>query len=56
MGREFEIKYRLNEAALEALCQRFGPFETVSMETTYYDAMDHSLSDRKWTLRRRLEN
>lgn len=56
MGREFEIKYRLTQEALEDLFQRFGPFETVSMETTYYDALDHSLSARKWTLRRRLEN
>ena len=56
MGREFEIKYRLTPTALEALSQRFGPFETVSMETTYYDALDHGLSARKWTLRRRLEN
>lgn len=56
MGREFEIKYRLTRKALEALFQRFGPFEAVSMETTYYDALDHGLSSRKWTLRRRLEN
>ena len=56
MGREFEIKYRLTPAALEALSQAFGPFETVSMETTYYDSPDQALSGRKWTLRRRLEN
>lgn len=56
MGREFEIKYRLTPAALEALSQRFGPFESVSMETTYFDALDGALSARKWTLRRRLEN
>ncbi len=56
MGKEFELKYRATPEQQAAIRADFGPFREISMETTYYDAPDHSLSARKWTLRRRLEN
>lgn len=56
MGQEFELKYRASTGQLEAIREAFGPFREIAMETTYYDAPDGSLSDRKWTLRRRYEN
>ena len=56
MPREFEIKYRLTEAAFAALSGQYGPFRQIRMETTYFDTPRHALSARKWTLRRRYEN
>lgn len=56
MGRELEYKYKGTEAAFAALEQRFGPFTQIRMETTYYDTPDAALSNRRWTLRRRMEN
>ncbi len=57
MGIEYERKFRANETVLEELRKAFDQKEqTISMETTYYDAPDKALSDRWYTLRRRLEN
>lgn len=56
MGREFELKYALTEAAKEDIRKSFGAFHAISMETTYFDTSDRSLSADRWTLRRRLEN
>lgn len=56
MGREFELKYGLTETAKEEIREKYGPFHAISMETTYYDTPDRSLSAQRWTLRRRLEN
>lgn len=56
MGREFELKYRATPAQMKALQEAFGPFREITMETTYFDTLDYSLSTRRWTLRRRLEN
>lgn len=56
MGREFELKYRATPEQLSAIRKDLGPFREIAMETTYYDTPDGSLSARKWTLRRRLEN
>lgn len=56
MASEFEVKYRSSPEAMEALKAAFGPYETVAMETTYYDTAQGALSARRWTLRRRLEN
>lgn len=55
MGREFELKFRAQPAQQALIRQRFGEFDTISMETTYYDAPDRALSDRHITLRRRME-
>lgn len=56
MASEFEVKYRSSPAAMELLEAAYGPFETVTMETAYYDAPGRPLAARYWTLRRRLEN
>ena len=56
MGREFELKYRADAAALAALEHRFGPCTTLAMETTYFDTPDLKLSMHQWTLRLRKEN
>ena len=56
MGKEFELKYRCDEAALAAVEEAFGPFTPIAMETTYYDTPDLKLAFHHWTLRRRMEN
>ena len=56
MGREFELKYQATPETIAAIQAKFGDFTPISMETTYYDTEDLSLRQRKWTLRRRLEN
>ena len=56
MASEFEVKYRSSPRAMAALRAAYGPFETIAMETTYYDTAQGALSARRWTLRRRLEN
>ena len=56
MGRELEYKYTGTEIAFAVLQQRFGPIIETKMETTYYDTPDAALSQRRWTLRRRMEN
>ena len=57
MGVEFEVKFRSTaqkQAAIRAQIE--GPEQEFDMETTYYDAIDGGLSQRYYTLRRRLEN
>ena len=56
MGKEFELKYRATPDKQEKIAGEFAPFSTIVMETTYYDTKDRALSQRKMTLRRRLEN
>ena len=57
MGREFELKYAATLAAQQAIRDALGEgFQTIAMETTYYDTPSRSLSQRRWTLRCRLEN
>ena len=56
MGKEFELKYRADDAIIEAIRETYGDFREISMETTYYGTADGALSQRKWTLRRRMEN
>jgi inorganic triphosphatase YgiF len=56
MGREFELKYRSTPEIIEKIAEKYGEFTAVSMETTYYDTFDGKLFNRRWTLRRRLEN
>ena len=57
MGIEYERKFRATESVLEEIRSAFSEEEqTISMETTYYDAPDKALSNRWYTLRRRLEN
>lgn len=56
MGREFELKFAADEAVQAAIAARFDGFETITMQTTYYDTPDGRLSARHVTLRRRIEN
>ena len=57
MGVEYELKYRANADCLESVFTTFpARWQTIAMETTYYDTPDHSLSEKKYMLRRRLEN
>ena len=56
MGREFELKYRADQETLAALRERYGPFEEIQMQTTYFDTFDGKLLSRHWTLRQRMEN
>lgn len=56
MGREFELKYRADAAALSEIEKSFGDFTSISMETTYYDTEDLKLAFHQWTLRKRMEN
>ena len=57
MGSEYELKYRADPESLRSIFTTFpARWQTISMETTYYDTPSHSLSQRRWTLRRRMEN
>ena len=56
MGREFELKYAASARVLEQIRGLYGNFETISMETTYYDTPKGDFRRLRWTLRRRLEN
>ena len=56
MGREFELKFGATPEQQETILKDLGAFSSLSMETTYFDTPDGSLSQRQITLRRRLEN
>ena len=57
MAIEFELKYSAEVGAQEAILAAYpGDYHTYEMETTYYDAVNGALSDRRVTLRLRMEN
>ena len=58
MGKEWELKYAASggETLDAILADTALPWQQISMQTTYFDTPDGSLSARKWTLRQRLEN
>lgn len=57
MGSEYELKYRADQESLRSIFTTFpARWQTISMETTYYDTPSQSLARRRWTLRRRMEN
>ncbi len=56
MGREFELKFSAGKRNFALLRKQWDDFTVISMETTYYDTPDSSLSQRHITLRRRMEN
>ena len=57
MGIEFELKFSAEPEQLEAVAAAYPvEYHTIAMETTYFDTVDHALSDRHVTLRRRMEN
>lgn len=64
MGQEIELKLNVSSAVkMEAVRSdpelsrlAAGQEKTIRMQTTYYDAPDGAISERKWTFRRRQEN
>lgn len=57
MGIEFELKFSASAEQLEAVAGAYPlDYRPFHMETTYFDTPSFALSDRKITLRRRLEN
>ncbi len=57
MATEYEWKFSATPAQLAAIARAFPEDGArISMETTYYDTPTGQLSDRHYTLRRRLEN
>ena len=56
MGKEFELKFSADPEKLESIARAYGDFQKITMETTYYDTPDGSLSRQLITLRRRMEN
>lgn len=57
MGVEFELKFAADGGQQAQVLTQFpGPWQTIAMETTYYDTPDGALSKRWITLRRRMEN
>ena len=57
MGFEFELKFSASPEQQTGIAAAFLPeYRIIEMETTYYDTVDHRLSDRHITLRNRKEN
>lgn len=57
MGVEYELKFRATPSVqAQILADHPGPWQTLSMETTYYDTLSWALSSRHYTLRKRMEN
>lgn len=56
MAIEYEEKFQADEISLAELREAFSPFAEFQMETTYFDTPSRALSQRRWMLRRRLEN
>lgn len=57
MAIEFELKFRATPEILAMIRSAVSGKETTfHMQTTYYDTQEGSLSERKYTLRRRMEN
>lgn len=57
MGAEYELKYQAKEACQAAIEAEFsGHWESIAMQTTYYDTPSGSLSAKRYMLRKRFEN
>lgn len=57
MGIEFELKFRATDTQLAEVAKSLtGTVCEYEMQTTYYDTPSGALSDKFYTLRRRLEN
>ncbi len=56
MGVEFELKYAANSKTLARIRADYPGGETLQMSTTYYDTPKGQLSEKRYTLRLRLEN
>ena len=56
MGKEFELKFRASVKQMTAIMEEYAGFREITMETVYFDTYEDALSQRKWMLRRRMEN
>lgn len=56
MGREFELKFAATAQIHQAVEEKYGDFQEITMETTYFDTPDGALAARRVTLRQRMEN
>ena len=57
MGVEYELKFKANPECQAAIRAAFPDgWQSITMETTYYDTPDGSLAALRYTLRRRFEN
>ncbi len=57
MAVEYELKFRGRPEAFPEILARYGgDIQEFEMETTYYDTPSGALSDRRYTLRQRMEN
>lgn len=56
MGREMELKFSATAQLQQQLRDRFGPFQSLEMESTYFDTPTCALSQQRITLRLRKEN
>ncbi len=57
MGAEYELKFRADADTQRSVYTTFpARWQTISMETTYYDTPSGALSAKRYMLRRRLEN
>lgn len=56
MATEYELKFRATEEVLSAINVAFPGGIVMEMETAYYDTPTGAMSERRYTLRRRLEN
>lgn len=57
MGIEYELKFKAERKSQQDIREVYpGAWQTISMETTYYDTPGDDLSALHYTLRRRFEN
>ena len=56
MGFEFELKFRATPETLQKIKNAYPGGEEIRMQTAYYDTADGSLSAKRLTLRKRMEN
>lgn len=57
MGAEYELKFQANEECQGAVTEDYpGQWETIAMQTTYFDTPSGSLSAKRYMLRLRQEN
>ena len=57
MGAEYELKFRADAACQDSVFTTFpARWQTIHMQTTYYDTPSGSLSAKRYMLRTRLEN
>lgn len=56
MGAEYEVKFAASGDLLKKVAGDFPGGRVISMESTYFDTLSGALSQKRYTLRRRLEN